>query len=511
MVVSVLVSFAVKADGGSETNSLAFAAPFRDGAVLQRGVPVKVWGTAPKGAKVRVAFGDAAVESVATDGSWTVDLPAMTACGTGRVLSAETTGGDGAALRREVRDVLVGEVWLASGQSNMEMPLWGGSNRFRDGEGATLIRYLRRPNIRFFCTSDYKWSVTPKRETAAEWTALVDPGKFRHFSAVATYFAMNLQDALDVPIGILSAHWGGTGVAPWTPREGYELHPGLEEAKYPVTKDWKPEMKKGAVSGACQQPTVIYNEMIAPLVPYTVKGAIWYQGEHNVSADSGRYAALLEAMHDGWKKVFANPSLKLYFAEIAVFGYSNGDAEKMRNMVELQKQQMKYAAEAKDAGIAILSDVTSLDDVHPRWKRRVGERLALLAMKRDYALPVAAESPVLEKATRLANGDVELAFRGDVEGGWYMYNADRGDELSFELQDVDGNWHPARIANMHQPTGIWDPKTNTVEGEKLVVGWRGERPLFAPKAVRYMHSAPWKGELYTNAGLPLGPFSVEVK
>lgn len=486
---------------------LSLGAPFKDGAVLQRNKPVNVWGEADAGAQVEVAFADARV-SAKTDakGAWRVALPAQSASKVGRTL--KVTSGEATV---SVSDVLVGEVWIASGQSNMEMPLWGGSNRFRDAEGAALSQYVRRPYIRFFRTSCYKWSVTPEKATEAVWEA-VTPEKVREFSAVAFFFADELYQALDVPVGILSAHWGGTNIDAWTPREGYDLHPENAAGKYAVTKDWKAELKAGSVSAACQQPTVIYNKMVAPFVPYTVKGEIWYQGEHNVTHDSETYALKMKTFFDGMKAVLGNPDLKLYFAQIAPFAYERLDNTpgKMAKMVRLQMEQEKFACSEPNAGIAVLSDVLSLDDVHPRSKRNCARRFAMMALKNDYGFDIVAESPVFKSARLLDDGTVELTFDGETKGGWYMYNDDRSTELAFELETQDGEWRPARVVNMHAPTGIWDPKTNVVTGERLIVGWAGEPPVFAAKGVRYMHNAPWKGALYTNAGLPVGPFASKV-
>lgn len=484
--------------------AVTLAAPFRDGAVLQRGVPVCVWGEAGPREKIEVSFaGKTASATADAKGAWKAFLPPLEASAVGRPLKAAGTDGE-----VTVSDVLVGEVWIASGQSNMEMPLWGGSNRFRDAEGAVLSQYVRCPAIRFFRTSCYKWSATPTNGTDAVWEA-VTPETVREFSAVAYFFADELHRALGVPVGILSAHWGGAGIDAWTPREGYDLHPELEEGRFPVTAQWKKEMAKGSISSACQQPTVIYNRLVAPFVPYTAKGVIWYQGEHNVTHDSETYGLKLRAYLDGMRKVFANPSLRLYLAQIAVFDYERLDKSsgKQAKMVRLQMEQEKFAASEPGAGIAILTDVLSVDDVHPRSKRCVAQRLALQALKKDYGFDVVCDSPVFRSAKLLDDGTVELAFEGETKGGWYMYNDNRSTELSFELQDKEGEWHPARLVNIHRPTGIWDAKTGVVAGEKLVVGWRDDGQVFAPKAVRYMHSAPWKGALYTNAGLPIGPFS----
>ncbi|MCQ2389276.1 MAG: hypothetical protein MJ138_06140 [Kiritimatiellae bacterium] len=483
------------------------ASPFKDGAVLQRGRPVPVWGTAEAGEKVTVSFAGATVSATAdAQGAWRVALPAMKASKESRELVVR-----GAKDAKTVKDVLVGEVWIASGQSNMEMRLWGGSNRFSDEGGAVLSQFVRRPLIRFFCTANYKWSVTPVKTTDAKWVSLA-PENVGGTSAVAFYFAEGLNRELDVPVGVVAAYWGGTNIDAWTPREGYDLHPELAPGKYPVTANWNPSLAKGAISGGCQQPTVIYNAQLAPVAPFAVRGAIWYQGEHNTNHEDEvpTYAARMHALHDGWKKTFENPDFKLYFVQIAQY-WCGDDEKRLDRWFDVQRQQEKFAEEEPNAGMAVTSDVRSWKDVHPRSKLAVARRLLLLALKRDYGFAdVVCDSPVFEKATRLDNGDVKLEFK-HAPKGWYVYNDDFSQELSFELRDADGVWHPAQVRNLHKPTYVWDGASGVGKDAHLVIGWAPGAHVFAPKGVRYMRAPRGRGNLYTDKGLPVGPFVGEVR
>ena len=494
----VIASVAVLAASAS---AVEFGAPFTDGAVLQRDRPVRVWGRASAGAEVAVSFGTVRVTALAdAQGDWRAELPPQPASGTPCELVATAAEGEA-----RVRDVLVGEVWLAAGQSNMEMPLGGGANRFRDEAGLLLKQYVRRANVRFLPMTVYnRIAAKPQRTTAAKWVR-VTPETIGELSAVAWYFAEELNRALDIPIGIVSAHVGGTGVDAWTPREGYDLHPELELASYPVTNEWTSAMKKGPVTSRTQQPTVLYNVMIAPVTPYSLRGAIWYQGEHNVSERgvTGAYSAKMHALFDGWRRTFDNPGMKLYYVQIAPFDYEATDRGAGKNafLPRLQLEQAKFAAEETNAAMVVTGDVGSLGDVHPHSKLSVGRRLALLALKNDYGFDgIVAESPTLAKA-RVAGDVVNLDFDGVRT--WNVYRSDRTTDLSFEVLDLKGVWRPAEVLNMHIPNGYWDGNHGCVLTNRLVIG---ARDVPTPRGVRYLFTLPFKGGLQSNWGLPLGPF-----
>ena len=197
--------------------SVEFAAPFADGCVLQRGVPVAIWGTADAGERVQVSFGAQSVATVASqDGCWAVHLAPMEACPEGRILSAND---------RQVKDVLVGEVWLCAGQSNAEMPLCGGSPRYRDRTGALVAAMTCKPLVRFASMSSEPWSDKPRTVLSkpVSWKPFTPenlgmPGG--GFSAMGVYFALELHSALNVPVGIIGAYKGSTPIEAWIPPEG---------------------------------------------------------------------------------------------------------------------------------------------------------------------------------------------------------------------------------------------------------------------------------------------------
>ena len=468
--------------------------PFSDGAVLQRGVEVPVWGTAEPGSLVTVEFADACVSAdVGADGSWSVRLPAMPACAESRTMTVvEERRGflfDDEIDRVEVGDVLVGEVWFASGQSNMECPIWGGNPRYRDGAGALVTSMDHLPNIRF-AKNNKQWSVTPARAKSQGWKKF-EPASFKGYtlSAVAYYYARELYLALGgVPVGIVDASWGGTNIDAWTPRCGYD---GCDEsiravAEFPVTANWDASMKKGPVSSACQQPTVLFNGMVDSWAPMAMRGMIWYQGCHN-NGEPQLYAAKMKALRDGWAKRFANPALKIYFVQLAPW---------KQNWPGLVAAQTKYAEGEPNAALAVTADVGNFDDIHPNNKEIVAKRLVVHALKRDYGFDIAEDdSPVLESAT-FEGGAVTMKFMHAK--GWYVYARDRSIEPAFEVAGADGEWKPAKLQNVD--------KSGIVKGAELVVK---AADVPSPVKVRYLCRPRTMGTVYSQASLPLGPFEAD--
>jgi len=484
---------------------IELGAPFTDGAVLQRGMKVPVWGNgaSPDG-KVVVSFAGQEKSAVASnDGKWKVELDSMEASRESRAITVKDIA-SGEAV--EVKDVLVGEVWFASGQSNMECPIWGNNPRYRDMKGGLMTTMTRLPNIRYVkCPRD--WVVTPgERVHKAKWCKFV-PEDLQLFhridtqlggsntgvslSAVAFYYARELYLALDVPIGILDASWGGTNIDAWTPRRGYD---GCDEsiremADYPVKADWKKETDaKGPVSANHKQPTVLYNGMVSFFAPMAMRGVIWYQGCSN-GKEPELYCAKLHALYNGWSRDFANPDLKFYLAQLAPYN---------QNWLGICMAQTKFCAEQKNAALAVTADVGNFYDIHPNDKEIVAKRLVVHALKRDYGFAIREDdSPVLNSVS-FADGKATLKF--DHVRDWYVYAPDYSHDPAFELAGEDGNWRPAKIANFRMNGG---KESYVIPGDTIVLS---SDKVPAPKMVRYMGQPRTSGTLYNEASLPLGPF-----
>ena len=490
--------------------------PFSDGMVLQRGMKVPVWGKVTPSKlqqKIKVEFaGQVKTADIgAGHNTWRVDLDPMEASGEGRTLTVSIIApgflfGTTVLERVEVKDILVGEVWFASGQSNMECPIWGGNTRYRDMKGALMTTMTRLPLVRYVkCPRD--WHVEP-RPHPAKWCTFTpeflqrfhraDGARGVELSAVAFYYARELHLALGVPVGIVDASWGGTNIDAWTPRSGYEGCDASIQATadYPVKADWKAETdKKGPISGNHQQPTVIYNGMVAAFAPMAMRGFIWYQGCHN-DGESDLYCAKLHALYEGWRRDFANPALKLYLVQLAPW---------FKNWLGICMAQTKFCAEEPNAALAVTADVGNFDDIHPNDKEIVAKRLVVHALKRDYGFSIPEDdSPVL-KSVSFADGKATLVF--DHAKDWYVYAKDRSNAPAFELAGEDGAWQPAMIVNYRsKKDGGMDGNSYFIDGPEIVLA---SDKVAAPVKVRYMGKNRTSGTLYNEASLPLGPFEAK--
>ena len=473
------------------------AAPFADGMVLQRDAKTAVWGTADAGERVTVSFAGQSVSATAdAEGRWLVRLAPMAASKEGRTLRANGV---------EVKDVLVGEVWFCCGQSNTDMPLVFGNPHYRDREGILLAGITNLKTVRCVFASDYMGSATPRREATypVAWRPFTPEnlGNPPSFSAMGVYFAIALHNALDVPIGIVGSYCGGSNIDAWTPRAGYVGAPESirETAEFPVVEmnAWTNTMARGPIFNAMQQPTVLWNEMVEPWCPMTMKGLIWYQGCTNRN-EPERYCDKMHALYKGWSAKFENPGLKLYFVQLAPWS---------QDITGIQLAQAKFAAEEPNAGMVVTADIGNNCDIHPADKGPIGRRLAALALRRDYGFDsLVADSPTIREVH--ADGD-SLVLSFDNAEGWYVYNADWGASVPFEVAGADGDFRPARLVNLNDGTreAIAYKTTGVVKGRELILK---SDAVSAPRRVRYLFQRPWTGNVFSSAGLPLGPFEASV-
>lgn len=438
------------------------AAPFSDNMVLQREMRVPVWGTAGAGEKVTVSFaGQTKVCTAGADGRWRVDFDPMPASGEPRTLAI---GG------RKIANVLVGDVWFASGQSNMEMSILCDNSRYRDGWGQTMTALARRPNIRFWSSPQVS-SKTPRLDAKIVWRdfsakTFNDPSARVPIclwtkglvSAVGFYYALALHDATGIPMGLVDVSWGGSPLEPWIAPSG--------------------EM---------------WNGMVAAFAPMANRGFIWYQGCSNAK-DGAAYAGKLHALYRSWARAFENDGLKMYLVQLAPFN---------RSWFDVQLAQARFAAEEKNAGLAVICDTGNWWDVHPNDKEPVARRLALHALKDVYGFSdVIADSPTLKSFKVDAQGRFVLDFNDATS--WYSYTADNAAPAGFEIAGEDGVFHPAHVANALVERGR---KGKMYVGRELIVA---SDKVKAPRRLRYLFQKPWVGSLYSgDSGLPLGPFEIK--
>lgn len=440
--------------------------------VLQRGRKVAVWGKADPGEKVTVEFaGQTLSTAAAADGRWRVDLAPMAAAKTPRTMKVNDL---------VIRDVLVGEVWLASGQSNMALLIWNsGDPRVRDRNGAAISQIVKHDDVRYANLLDWKTSETPQDSIAFTWRKHCNEEVTRGWdggqSAVAFYFAELLHQALDMPIGVIVASAGGTRIQPFAPAEAWAAS-GLAEKHL-----------KGS------SPGVVWNHYFAPIAPYAARGLIWYQGE----TDSGyftedEYVRALGVFHRAWAKAFESPDFPLYIAQVG-----GGHA--------VPRAQAEYAHRTPNAYCAIGSDVMNAWDIHPNEKFTVSLRLAMLALRNAYGwTDVKAESPFVKSVRAEAGGKVRLSFENAAQ--FYSYAMDYTAQTPFRLQDAKGRWHPAKLENQvnvrfSKKLGR-DTCAGHIRGVQLVVSSTN-----APNPVAVAYTGdPTLAAVYNESALPIAPF-----
>ena len=487
--IKIIIALAISAIFSWRGIGVEFAAPFTDGCVLQRNVPVTVWGTAEVGETVQVTFGEQRVSTMAdANKRWQVRLEPLVASSEGRVLSAND---------RYVKDVLVGEVWLCAGQSNAEMPLCGRYSRYRDRTGALVAAMTHKPLVRLASISGKPWSAeTHSAPTLPiKWNACVpENAGMSCFSALGVYFALELHSALNVPVGIIGAYKGATPIEAWIPPSAFEERDDLKgyPAYPPASSErWKHSMTNAFVRyGGYQQPCVQWNACVAPWVPYAVKGVVWYQGCSN-QWNAERYTELQHALYDSWAKMFGNPKLAFRFVQVDAWEWKGGST------VPIQLAQVRFASEEKNAAMAVISDIGNRWDAHPNEKSLVAKRLAALALARDYGFAdIRADSPTLHEWHTEGN---EAVLTFDNARSLYLYNPDNSLDSTFEVLDADGQWVHAEIVNAEKK-GLLRGSFPSNEVRLVAHG------VSSPTAVRYLHCAPYVGNVFNEMNLPLGVF-----
>ncbi len=478
--------------------SLTLPAVFGDHMVLQAGKGAACWGQAAAGDTIEVAFqpekGSQAITASAraeTDGHWLAHLPPL-AAGQKGTLAITTSSGQ----KKIISDVLVGEVWLASGQSNM------GFSLSRSSTAKEALAQANQPEIRLFRVTQLE-AAEPRNDVQGAWVAAT-PQTAGSFSAVAWFFGARLHEALKTPVGLIQGAWGGTPIETWLSAGEMKAFPGEAErlqrayeqkmADFPAAEEqyarqldeWKhadPGQPEAAAPKPPEKPrsqnqaSRCYNAMIHGLQPFTLRGVVWYQGESN-SGSPDSYRKLFPALVTSWRQSFQQPDLFFFYVELA--GYAvPGNAQ--GGWARIRESQESVLALPK-TGVATAIDVGAANDIHPTNKQPVGERLALLAQGEAYGKTGLHQSPQFAKAT-LDGSKIRVSL--DHASGLRS----RTPEIQgFVIQASDGTWQSAQAA---------------IEGEQVLV-WSAQVP--EPKAVRYAWESNPPISLENAAGLPLRPF-----
>jgi sialate O-acetylesterase len=448
---------------------------FSDHMVLQREQTVPVWGKADAGATVTVEFaGQKKTATAGADGKWRVDLDPLAASSEPRELEVSSNL-KSEIVNRKFSDVLVGEVWLCSGQSNMDMPMKGykipTDNAEKDIAAANL------PELRLYKTPQVAAGV-PKDRIDASWTTCT-PETAAEFSAAAFYFGRKIQQDLNVPVGLLQSAWGGTRIEPWTPPCGFDGIDSLADIRQQI-KTISPDLGTNpkTVQQERQTPTALYNGMLYAHVPFAIRGAIWYQGEAN-RQDGMLYVDKTKALLNGWHKLWGY-EFPFYFVQIAPFQYGSEDPSVLPAFWEAEAEIVK---QIPNTGMAVITDCATLNDIHPTNKEAPGTRLALLAEANIYGMKVVSSGPVF-KSMDIQKDTLKITF-DSAEG---MTTRDGKTPDWFEMAGKDG---------------IFKPATAKIEGSSVLLS---SPDVPEPVAMRFGWNKLATPNLVNKAGLPTAAF-----
>jgi sialate O-acetylesterase len=453
---------------------------FTDHMVLQRGGPVPVFGTATPGEQVTVTFARQSRATVAdTDGRWRVELRAMKASAEPASL---TVAGENTIT---LQNVVVGDVWVCSGQSNME---WSMKQIHRPED----ILSAEFPMIRQFKVPRSA-SPEPRTDVQGEW-AVCTPASVPEFTAVGYYFARRVHQETGVPIGLIAAAVGGTPIEPWIPPEGLARIP--EDKRTPVSIHF--------ATSAWHQ---LYFGMIRPLMDFPIKGVLWYQGESNAifNEDPDREETYLHkkrALISSWREAWKIGDFPFYFVQLSSFQRPNDIPEGGDAWARICTAQLRTLSVPR-TGMAVaidLADPGNPGDIHPKNKLDVGERLALWALAKDYGMRRLVHSGPLYKAMKVEGGRIRISF--DHIGSGLMVAAKRG--YAPTAPEPEGRLRRFAIAGADRK---WVWADAVIDGKTVVVS---SPDVSEPVAVRYAFSTNPDGcNLYNQEGLPASPFRTD--
>jgi len=434
-----------------------------DHMVLQREREIPIWGWDTPGTKVTVTLGDAKASAEAgQDGKWMVKLPKMSAGGPHKITITGTNS-------VELKDVLVGEVWLCSGQSNMEWSVAQSDNAQEEIKAGNhpRIRHIKIPHTP---------AETPQSNVPSDGWQLSSPETVGRFTAVGYYFGRHLQENLDVPIGLIGSNWGGTRIEPWTPPAGFKAVPALQEIASKLDK-FPQKNAEGKINH--QTPLALYNGMIAPLVPYAIRGAIWYQGESN-NGEGMLYFEKMKALVSGWRTLWNDPDLPFLYVQLAPYKYG-GDPTRLAGIWEAQLKSLSIP----NTGMAVTVDIGNTKDIHPRNKQDVGKRLALWALAKVYGKSGIVYSGPLYRSMSIEGNKARIHF--DHAGGG-LVSRDGQPLTHFQIAGEDGEFVDAKAE---------------IDGESVLVWAEG---VSKPAAVRFAWHQEAEPNLSNKEGLPASPF-----
>jgi sialate O-acetylesterase len=437
---------------------------FSDNMVLQQKSNDAIWGTASANTiiKIKVPW-TANTFSAMSDakGKWKIFVPAPSAGGPFTMDISEP----GSIVR--LKNILIGEVWFCSGQSNMEMPVRGFPGQPVNGS-LDALAHAENPQIHVLYT-ETNLATEPLDDVKGSWT-ISNAETIAHISAVAWSFGKYLQEVLHVPVGIIHSAWGGTRIECWMSADTLKHFSFVDLSKL--------NEKNPAIT-----PTILYNAMVAPFMGYGIRGVIWYQGESN-RYDPHQYAQLMPALINSWRTQWLEGDFPFYFVQIAPFYYWN----ETNNASFLREAQLHTLSKTKNTGMVVTLDIGGEQDVHPREKFTIGKRLAYWALVKDYGMTGFSYSGPVYREMKKAGDSIKLYF------DYADYGMVSADSLvaGFEIAGTDRLFHPAKakITGKDEMV-VWDERTRD------------------PAAVRYAWRNWFVATLFSTDGLPSSSFRTD--
>lgn len=435
--------------------------------VLQRNTEVKIWGKANPNEKLTLKASwnkDKITASCNEKGEWLVKVKTTEAGG------PYTISISGGKEKVTLQNILLGEVWLCSGQSNMEMTMAGFGDSPINGSNEMLAD-ADNNNIRLFTVKRLSIE-TPQDTCVGKWET-ANAESVSRFSATAYTYGKQLQQKLKIPVGLICSSWGGSRIEAWINKESIANFP---EPLAQTTLEKTPIHHKASQ---------LYNGMIAPITNFAIKGGIWYQGESNIT-NYKDYAALMAGMVGNWRKDFAVGNFPFYYVEIAPYWYNNSKAI---NSALQRNEQLKAMSLIPNSGMASTMDIGEEKNIHPAEKEIVGKRLAYWALSETYGMKgISYKSPTFK--SMIVKDSVALISFDNVVNGLSTF----GKEVeSFEIAGQDSIFYPAKMNIIQKQARVWSPKVKT------------------PVAVRYgfCNYPTTQGFLYNTAGLPVPSFRTD--
>jgi sialate O-acetylesterase len=507
LMISLLLVVSARSAFGSFT-AIVLPSLFTDHMVLQQKMPIRIWGWANPGEKITVSFAGKNAQAAANDdGRWMVELPPLLADSQPQDLTVQD-----AFERIVIHDVLVGEVWICSGQSNMEFPMTSGQHVAwtPGGHLEPLLASSENPEIRLFKVPHALFT-SPSEKLSGRWE-LCNPQTTESFSAVGYLFSRELHQKLNVPVGIIQSTWGGTRIEPWLSLQVYENTPLFKKdlnwihatphvsGPIPIvntpraattgpatTRPLSMSAMSKANTWSRESPTAIYNGMINPLIPYTIRGVIWYQGESNVSELDKIYFDHLNALIESWRKQWGQGDFPFYIVQIAPYGGYHVDPG-IEPMIWQAEEEV--AQKIPNTGIAGTMDIGNLTNIHPADKIDVAHRLALWALAKIYGQTNLVYSGPIYQSMQVDHGKIIINF--DYVGSG-LVSRDNKPLNWFQIAGADQKFVPAQA----QIVG------DTVVVESVSVP--------NPVAVRFGWNEIAVPNLMNKDGLPALPFQTKLK